>query len=803
MALLTENRDRASADMTQPTWGGAIHDETNGSNSDNRSKWKPFHGRSPRNRNRGRGVLGAPCSPRAMMNPPRGKGSHHAVFSPNSKEQEMYQPVPRTSTNPFGFENMPPSVNEPQSLADDHPLMVEMAELKAVREKRRMYWAGLSEQIGEEWDNPMSYDRQRWKTEEALADKKFQELSGQIALAERGILVTDVPRSMEPKQAGQGSRVSPVVPWVRKESNARRGRARRWPNWKLEARPAEIHTELNSSSIPNLAPSCQEVDRPLPASRRRGYKVDKQAEAVNKWMDDVSLHFNPHNLAPPPIAVGTSDGGIHIGSEDDMYSVDHEALFMSEDQNNTPYGPRKRFRNEEYSSSSIELGRRSRKTVEDEIDFDVAEARRETQRSRMAFTTATERRDSVKGERFVLKNPRLETSESNVNTLVINTQIVKRVSEPEDEAEDIGQTSMDVDTNSFLNHMKHQSIPESMSSIKRHQELPQTDAHYQKDTSNMSHENMTQHSQVNNTKQPEISNQPKDIFDAALESLEKSSVRGVSSADQPVSSTSQPILVTSASPTPIKKSAFISRFFDKESNLPQALAAAALKNLQAKSQENSARMESVKSKTPNPQPQHEESTNSQMLNMDGAQDVIAEVPTIKRKPALKAVDLLPENSLLAAARAPKPSEPTKHEEGTTRLPVEDDELDSNRHSKQADWMDIDQPASIEVINLQDAPTSESEHDITNSPTTATSFSPPLPRYIRRVTTRRAVEECSEIDEGDDMEDSEYETSSEASSDLSTLQSSSRILLTSPPIEIKSSSPELPTQSVTLATPSPS
>ena len=708
-----------------------------------------------------------------MMNLTSGKGNHHAVFSPSVKEQEMYHPVPQTSTNPFGFENMPPSVNEPQSLVDDHPLMVEMAELKAVREKRRMYWAGLSEQIGEEWDNPMSYDRQRWKTEEALADKKFQELSGQIALAERGILVTDVPTNMEPKQAAQGYFVSPAVPSGPRGWNARRGRAIRRPTWKLEARPVEIQTELKSSSISNLVRSCQEVDRPRPASRRRDYKDDKQAEVVSKWMDDVGLHFDPHNPAPPPIAIGTSDDSIHIESEE-MYSVDQEALFMSDDQNNTPYGPRKRFRDAEYSSSPIELGRQSRKTTEDEIVLEVAESRREAQRSRMALATVTERRDIMTGGRLVLKNPRLATSSSNVNTLVINTQVVKRMNETEDAMEDIRRASVDINTSNSPNHKKQQSISEFKYSTERHQELPHTDAcDQEKDTSNISNEIMTQISQVDNAKQPEISNQPKDIFDAVLESLEKPSVPGVSVSEQLVSSTNQPILVTSASPTPTKRSEFMSRFFNKKSNLPQALAAAALRNLQAKSQESSARMESVKTKTPNLQPQLGKSTSSQMLNMDGAQDMmVEEVPAIKKESELDVVDLLRADSLLTAATERKPSKPTKHKEDITALPRGDDEPNSNRHSKAADWMDIDHPSSIEVVDLQDAPNSESEHDIHASSTTATSSSPQLPRYIRRVATRRVVEEAREMDDGDDLEDSEYETSSEASSDLSTLESSS-------------------------------
>ena len=698
-----------------------------------------------------------------MMEPPSGKGNHRTGFSPKLKAQEMYHPAPQTSTNPFGFENMPPSVNEPQSLADDHPLMVEMAELKAVREKRRMYWAGLSEQIGEEWENPMSYDRQRWKTEEALADKKFQELSGQIALAERGILVTDGPRNVQSKEAAQLSRVSSMIAQMREDSNARQGRARRGPNWKLEAGPTEIQTELKSSSYPNLAQSYQRVNRPRPASRRRDYKIDKQTEAVSKWMDDVGLHFDPHLPVPPPPAIGTRDDSIHIGSEDDMHSVDHEALFMSENQNNTPFGPRKRFRNAEYSSSPIELGRQSRKTTEEGNVLEMA-----------GTTPVAQRRDPIGGEGFVLRNACLTTSRPNVNTLVINTQIVTRTNEPEDVMEDTRQPSVNVDTNSSPNHKKHQSFLEFKSSTERHQESLQADASDQeKGTSKILNENMTQHSQVIKTTQPGTSEQPKDIFDAVLESLENPSVSGVPSPEQPVPSTHQPILVTSASPTPVKQSEFTSRFFNKKSNLPQALAAAALRNLQAKAQENSARMESFKTKTSNHQSQGKESTNAQILNMDGAQDMtVEEVPTIKNASELNAVDILSADSLLTAAIVGKPAGNTKHEKTVTTLAIEDEEPDVDRHSKAPEWMDIDRPSSIEVIDLQDAPQSESEYDTNSSPTATTSSSLQPPRYIRRVATHRTLKEAEEMDDEDDLEDSDYETSSETSSDLSTLESSS-------------------------------
>ena len=78
--------------------------------------------------------------------------------------------------------------------------MLEMEEVKKVRREREYYWAGLIDVIGDEWQNPANYDRQMWESEIVLADKKFEELAGQIKLAEMGIVLPDEPAGQSANQ---------------------------------------------------------------------------------------------------------------------------------------------------------------------------------------------------------------------------------------------------------------------------------------------------------------------------------------------------------------------------------------------------------------------------------------------------------------------------------------------------------------------------------------------------------------------------------------------------------------------------
>ncbi|MCJ1283711.1 hypothetical protein MMC26_003042 [Xylographa opegraphella] len=96
-------------------------------------------------------------------------------------------PPARTHGNPFGCSNVPADRAIP--LAFDHPLKEELAEVKRVRECRRKYWVQVAAELPDDMNNPGSYDYQRWKNEESMAEAKIEKLAGMIALAERGITV--------------------------------------------------------------------------------------------------------------------------------------------------------------------------------------------------------------------------------------------------------------------------------------------------------------------------------------------------------------------------------------------------------------------------------------------------------------------------------------------------------------------------------------------------------------------------------------------------------------------------------------
>ena len=84
---------------------------------------------------------------------------------------------------------------DPRSLPEDHPLIVEMKGLTEEKARRQLYWAELAKILGGEWENPASFDRQTWLEETRVADEKLDELAGQIRLAEHGVYAPPPPRS--------------------------------------------------------------------------------------------------------------------------------------------------------------------------------------------------------------------------------------------------------------------------------------------------------------------------------------------------------------------------------------------------------------------------------------------------------------------------------------------------------------------------------------------------------------------------------------------------------------------------------
>ncbi len=171
--------------ITKPSenWGGGTN-----------QRFAPI--RRPRGRgNRPRGSQSRVPQQYRTRTPPRTQASAASLRErPYNQRNRSYSPR-RSPSRPQGASyahprGVPSLHGHPRAaLPANHPLMEEMAELKATRKKKQLYWAGLIPHLGEEWENPASVDRQQWELEESLADDKFAELAGQIKMAELGMPV--------------------------------------------------------------------------------------------------------------------------------------------------------------------------------------------------------------------------------------------------------------------------------------------------------------------------------------------------------------------------------------------------------------------------------------------------------------------------------------------------------------------------------------------------------------------------------------------------------------------------------------
>ena len=123
-----------------------------------------------------------PTEPRMMARDQQKLEQHHRPPPPFHANTQQYSAEKRR--NLLSGPNTTPI--QPTPLSEDHPLKIKMAQLKLTRERRRLYWSGVRGAIGDEWDNPVSYDRQAWEKEERLADEKYEDLAKKIAWAEDG-----------------------------------------------------------------------------------------------------------------------------------------------------------------------------------------------------------------------------------------------------------------------------------------------------------------------------------------------------------------------------------------------------------------------------------------------------------------------------------------------------------------------------------------------------------------------------------------------------------------------------------------
>ena len=78
-----------------------------------------------------------------------------------------------------------------RDLPRDHPLMLEMERFKDDRHKRSLRWINFARHLGEEWEQPRSYNRIRFQEEEQKAETRLQDLAAMIALERRGMLEED------------------------------------------------------------------------------------------------------------------------------------------------------------------------------------------------------------------------------------------------------------------------------------------------------------------------------------------------------------------------------------------------------------------------------------------------------------------------------------------------------------------------------------------------------------------------------------------------------------------------------------
>ncbi|MCJ1389281.1 hypothetical protein MMC18_002137 [Xylographa bjoerkii] len=378
----------------------------------------------------GRPEQGVPSGPRHQGKFHRG-GSHRGGYRKRKAWLEIL-PVPpppptRTHGNPFAFSNV--SVDRAIPLPFDHPLKEELAEVKRVREHRRRYWLQLAEELPDDMNNPGSYDYQRWKKEEGLAEAKIEELAGLIALAERGIIVeraeslpviTSVTESAKRGNYGaalstrRNERVSfpPAIQSARKSIS--RGNQRGTLSTRKEEERASSQRAPDAPDIcPRQSTFGSRGKRKIEtrvrreqgkqrsnARRRRNshprpagsviWTDDAKSEAVTKWMRDMGAAADADQTSPDiPLFIGSTGSSICAVGEDGTNWSDEMAA-------NNPQ--RHRRLSPHYHSAQATW------TPEDELHFEEAEAERETERFELAALLNAKSHHTFTAEKAVSVN---------------------------------------------------------------------------------------------------------------------------------------------------------------------------------------------------------------------------------------------------------------------------------------------------------------------------------------------------------------------------------------------------------------
>lgn len=270
-----------------------------------------------------------------------------------------------------------------------------MNELKETRKRRQYYWVGLIEDLGEdEWENLANHDRQRWEEENRLADQRFEELAGQIKLAEMGIIEdlarADVPHSLsggeEYDRLWSGSEKTEARKTQRLRALERRRGHGTNPQVPLIQRTGRQHFKVSK---------VQHTRRPPDYPRGSIlWTEDSKRKAVQHWMDETGMNWNPlveaHEVS--------SGLGIMVDTDEKMsyrdYALNndvyHKAMSDSplrlpeEDEFAIDNTGNRTVRDSRTAFGAVELNAEPLWTAEEEAIFEEAEAAREATRMRLA-----------------------------------------------------------------------------------------------------------------------------------------------------------------------------------------------------------------------------------------------------------------------------------------------------------------------------------------------------------------------------------------------------------------------------------
>ena len=281
-----------------------------------------------------------------------------------------------------------------------------MDELKATRKRRQFYWAGLIEDLDDDaWGNPANYDHQRWEDEERLADKKFEDLAGQIKLAEMGY-----PFMAE---EGPGQSSSTSAAWGSDQGHT------------ADAHH-DIHTSDKQSSIRMQHPrphrtsplhhpggggrlkyNGRDSNPNAPPRKELFWTQQKRVSAVNVWMDQMGMKTSRQtssmdqvDIAGGPFSLGehVATNNQNIQQDDDLYDL---PVFDNSDEHHAVTEHRGNMAQPHW-------------TALDEMAFE--EAEREREEERLLLSQYSE--EDQKPRDTVVRNPRNALPSSRTATLV-------------------------------------------------------------------------------------------------------------------------------------------------------------------------------------------------------------------------------------------------------------------------------------------------------------------------------------------------------------------------------------------------